>query len=245
MHRYYRADMYRLWTRIPRYIAVAISFAIMFLILFFMAKDQTIYQIITLLTKCITYVCPLLGLIEYIFVFGDDFKAKTMQIAIGTGVKRRHVILAKWLEVIVLCTVDYVILFGIILMTCGMRGIKLDAEPVIDIVILLFWGLVKTTGCIGMAMILVFAFNTTSMGMLLYLAALIGIPGLIISIPLDSKALIKLGLSKYLLENLEKTATSRMLVGTYSYGYYVGILIYFALFYIAACLLFKKKELEF
>lgn len=245
MNRYYKADMYRLWTRIPRYIVLLISFAIMFLILLFMAKDQTIYQITTLLTKSITYACPSLGLIEYIFVFGDDFKAKTMQIAIGTGVKRRHVISAKWLEVIVLCIIDYVILLGLILMVCGIRGVKLDIEPVIDVVILLFWGLVKTTGCIGITMILVFAFNTTAMGMLLYLAALVGLPGIIVSLLLDSKWLVKFGLSKYLLENLEKTAASRMLVGTFSYGYYVGILIYFAIFYVVTWLLFKKKELEF
>lgn len=245
MNKYMKADLYRIRTRIPRYIVLVIMMALMGLILFFVSKEQTIYQMTDMLTKAITYACPLLGLVEYLFVYGDDFKAKTMQIAIGTGVKRRHVVLAKWLEVIILCVIDYVILFAIILFVCLLRGIQLDAGPVVDILILLLFGLVKTTACIGVTMILVFATQGTALGMLLYLAEMTGIVNTIFKLVFSFKHIEKLRLDRFLLTNLENIACSRMIVGTFSVGHVLGIIIYFAAFYIIATHVFKRKELEF
>lgn len=58
------------------------------------------------------------GLLVFIAVFSMDFKAKTMQVAIGTGLSRAEVVLAKTVEVFVI-TVAGIFLFGVVELSAG------------------------------------------------------------------------------------------------------------------------------
>ena len=52
-----------------------------------------------------------LGLFDILAVFSEDFKAKTMQVAIGRGVSRTQVVLTKLLDVAMVLLTDLVLFF--------------------------------------------------------------------------------------------------------------------------------------
>ena len=246
MGRYFRADMHRIFRRIPRYIVLALLLGLLGYIMYSATKeDITIYQLVDVLVKAVPYVSAAFGLIEYIYVFAEDFKAKTMQIAIGTGISRRKVVMTKWFECGFLCVVDYAVLIALIFAAGGINGISFAGDPAIDVYLLFLFGWIKTFVCIGFTMILVFRVQATTGGMLLYLALCAGVVKLLLETVLDINALKPLGLSSLLFSNLIDTARSRAILGTFSAPHIAGIVIYAVACSIAAWLLFKKRELEF
>ena len=246
MGRYFIADMHRIFRRIPRYIIVVLLFGLLGYIMYSATKDEvTIYQLVEVLVKAVPYISIGFGLIEYIYVFTEDFKAKTMQVAIGTGISRRKVILTKWLESGFLCAFDYIVLIAVIFIAGGINGISFAGDSAKDVYILFLFGWIKAFICTGMTMIVVFLSQATTGGMLLYLALSTGIIKLLLETLLDIDAIKFLGLSSILLSNLIDTARSRAILGTFSTSHIIGIIIYAAACYIASWMLFKNRELEF
>ena len=246
MFRYFHADMHRIFRRIPRYIIFAVLYVALGYIMYSATEeDVTIYQLVDVLVKAVPYVSVGFGLIEYIYVFVEDFKARTMQIAIGTGISRPQVVLTKWLELGVLCIVDYIILIAIIFIAGGINGISFAGDPAADVYILFIFGWLKTFVCMGFTMILVFSTQATTGGLILYIALSAGIVKAIFEMLLNIDLIKSLGLSSIIFSNLIDTARSRAILGTFSFLHILGIILYAAACYVATCLLFKKRELEF
>lgn len=247
MNRYIRADLHRIFRRISRYIVLVLGFILLGLIIRSTAKTEgtTVYQIVDLLVKAVPYVAVAFGLVEYLYVYVDDFRAKTIQIAIGTGIRRRHVILAKWIEHGFVCIVDYAVLIAMIFGICGFYGISFSGAPAKDVHILFLFGWLKTFVCIGITMIVVFRTQATTGGLLLYLALCVGLVKGLASIIFEIKAIKPLHLSDYLFSSIIDVAKSRAIVGTVSIPHIAGIAAYIIVCYLAACLLFRKREMEF
>ena len=245
MINYIKADFNRIGKRIPRYIVLVLALAALAFIMIKLADGETVYGIVDILNKAVPFICPVFGIIEFFFVYADDLKAKTMQIAIGRGVSRDRVVMSKWIEHALLCLADLTVLLLEIMICSAIKGAVFSGEPAADVVILMVFGLVKTVGAMGMAMILVFVTENVVLGIITCILASLGIIGAIVGIIITLGPLENLHLDKYLFTNLITTAQSRMIVGTFSVGHILGIVLYLAVFYFAAVLLFKRKELEF
>lgn len=247
MMRYMAADFLRIIKRIPRIIALVLVFGITGYIFYFFNKDgkTSVYELVDILVKIVPYISAVFGLAELISVYSDDFKAKTMQVAIGSGIGRPQVILAKWLETGILCLCDYLFFIVLIFVLSSIQGISFSGGPAVDVILLFVFGWVKAFVCIGMTQILLFGTLSFSGGVLLYLGLCSGIAGGLVSLLLDAEIISSLRLSSYLFTNLLEVAQSRAIIGTISLPQLLGILLYAAVSFVLSCLLFRKREMEF
>ena len=245
MNRYMRADLHRIFRRIPRYIALVLLYAGLAAIMLFLAKGRSVYEIVEILVKYISYYMVLFGLVEFIFVFNDDFVAKTMQVAIGTGICRRRVVLGKWAEHAMLCMLDFLVTVALIIICSAVRGAVFSGEPAGDVLILMLFALLKVIGATGFAMIITFITQNTSAGMMVYLVTVFGITAALVGEIIQIGPLQSLHLARYTYWEILQAGKSKMLIGTYSLPVILGIAAYLFLFGFVAVKLFKKRELEF
>lgn len=245
MTRYMRADFYRISHKFSRYLTLIILYAICIAASMLFSKNRTIYELVEIILKISNTLCLVFGLVEYIYVYSDDMKAKTMQIAIGTGIHRKSVIMTKWIEALVLCFFDFVFLGVCFFICCRLTGVALSAEPVGDVVIVLIFGLVKIMGALSFTSMFLFYTQNSGMGMLVYLAAALGIVNVVFDTVLTLGPLKNLPLSSMLFENLMTAARARALIRSFSFMHIIGLVLYFVVFHIIAVRLFEKRELEF
>lgn len=245
MIHYLIADFYRIFKRIPRYIVLLILFAGSVAIMMATADGRTPYQIVDLLTKYAFVICAVFAIVEYIYVYNDDFKAKSMQIAIGRGISRSGVILTKWLEVTILCVIDYLILVAIIIVCSKIKGASFSGEPASDVIIVMLTALMKVITAVGFTMIFTFFSQNSTLGMLLFILSITGIGEMIISALISVGFLDSLHLSSYLPNALIDTFKTRAIIGTFSIPFFLGVIAYNVAFFFAAKLIFKKRELDF
>ena len=245
MRRYMNADLHRIFTRIPRYISLAVLYALLTVIAFAYFKESTSYEFVSFFGKYDRFVFFLFGLIDFVYVYTDDFKAKTMQIAIGTGVSRKKVIFTKWLEIVLLTALDLAIFLAIAFVVSMVRGVVFSGEPLRDVLILSGFSLVKLAGAAAITSILLFSTMNATLGMILFIAAAFGILYFLVSAIVTIGPLESLHLDQYLFTSLLEAAKSRAVIGTISVPHIVGIVVYLVIFYLLACRAFKKVELEF
>lgn len=248
MNRYIKADLHRILKRLPRFITLLIVFVVIGNISW-SVKDAgegiSVRNITDSFNGVLPYVVFVFGLIEYSYVYAEDFKAKTMQIAIGTGVRRRHVVLAKWIEaaflVLLDCAVSILILFG----AAKWNGVAFTGGPVRDILLYFFFSWLKVVACYALTMPLIFSTQKTTTGMLLFIALDVGLLKSVLELIFNTKALEPLNLARFLLTYLVDIARSRAIAGSFSLLHIAGIVLYLVFGYVLSCVLFKKKELEF
>lgn len=245
MIHYIKADLLRLFKRIPRYIVLALGLGAMAAIMLSLAKGKSVYEIVDIVTDAMPYVCAIFGIVEFVFVYTDDIKAKTMQIAIGRGIGRNKVVLAKWIEHTLVCLLDCILVVIEILICSAIRGAMFSGEPAADILVLMLFGMIKVIGAAAITMIVVFATTNSVLSIIVFICSVLGVVNLIFSLIVTIGPLENAGLEKFLFTSLIETAKTRMIVGTVSVGHLLGIAIYLAVFYFIAVLVFKKRELDF
>lgn len=247
MNSYIRADLHRLKTRIPRWILLGLYFLILMRIFWKMAGDASVtaYDISTSFIQILTWTAPILGVIEMVFVYGDDFKAKTMQIGIGHGIKRRHIILAKLIEYMVACTFDIMFVFVLDVCISRMRGVVLGTQFLGDMVVVALFALVKLYAAVESAMVLMFFVQSTAIANILYIAVAYGAFGMIFGLLQNTKALKNIHFTQYMLMKLIDVVKARALIGIVALPQLIGVILWLTVLYVVTSVLFEKRELEF
>lgn len=194
-----------------------------------------------------SFLAMFLGLFDILAVFSEDFKAKTMQVAIGRGVSRTQVVLTKLLDVAAVVITDLVLFFALTVGLSLLLGAPLTGSYLIEHMIDF---LIQWLDCMGYtAVVLPLLFHLQSMlvPILLYLI-------------LSSRAvytllraftfwgpewLQKLHLDTYTLDAFLDTLRTHLVLGRLNPGALVGVAVYLVLGTVAAVLVFRKQELEF
>ncbi|MGL6269561.1 MAG: hypothetical protein ACRC2O_16625, partial [Chitinophagaceae bacterium] len=89
-------------------------YAILIIVLVIASKGQwNAVTFVLAVEQYIEFLPVLIGLVELISVFTEDFKAKTMQVAIGIGSPRYRIVLSKLIEMMLLVLVDLMFVFVI------------------------------------------------------------------------------------------------------------------------------------
>ncbi len=247
MKKYINADLFRLYRRIPRLILLFVIFVII-AILFWPEKESesTIIDLIDVLEGCLKYVPVYIGFVELLYVFGDDFAGKTAQIAIGTGIKRKEVILSKWLEVIIVTAVDVVIITAIGLILSVISKHTLPGELVIDIFAHAVVAVLATGAYMALVFPIMFMMQNITVAFLIYIMLASGAINKILGYVLSLNKFIRtLALEHLTLTNCLNVFRSRMILGTFQFESIVGIILYIALALYITYILYKKRELEF
>jgi len=246
MRNYVLADLKRIIKRLPRIIVMAIIYAALLAVIY--AAYKNLWTSITFVLYVEQYIAVLttgLGLVELITVYADDFKAKTMQVAIGIGIPRRVVVLCKVIEAAVLTLID-LLLFALVAFAAGaVLHAGLETDQITEILISLLKVWLSVVSYVNLAMILMFFTQSTGPGTLLYLALSMGILNMLVSLLAGIEEIEFLHLDNYMLTTFIKTFTTRLMIGNFSAGALIGILVYIAIGYFLTVFLFRKRELEF
>lgn len=246
MKNYINADLYTIFKRIPRWVMLAI---VLFIIgaIFWPSSDEdyTIIELVDTLEQVLRYAPVYLGFIEMIYIFGDDFTGKTAQIAIGIGVKRRQVVMAKWLEAIIVVAADIVM---IVVLSLGLSVIQthsLPIELVADIIVHMLISILTIAAYIALVFPIMFMMQNITVAFLIYMLLSSGAINKLIDLLSNLEKIRFLNVGKYTLTNCITVFRSRLALGSFKFESAFGIVIYIAAALCITCLLYKKKELEF
>ncbi len=247
MINYLYADLRRVLTRIPR-LFVLLPVYILLSVIFIIAKNTNGLDSVVFMSTFGQYmdIIPIVvGITELVSIFSSDFKAKTMQVAIGIGIPRRRIVLSKLLEVIIIILIDTLIIGIISVGTGAFLGIELNSEQFMEIFarLLTFW--LKICCFIDISMILIFNMQSTGIAIVFYMFCAPGFIRSILKLLLELDFLKPLYLSNALPSSLFETFQTRMVLGNISIGHFIGIAIYIVAAYFITVLTFKKRELDF
>lgn len=244
---YWKADVRRMMKRIPRLIVIAVCYVIFAAILLWESGKDGWNSVtyLSLLTRFFVFIPIIFGLLELNTVYGDDLKAKTLQIAIGRGISRERVILMKLLEgaFIILC--DFVCLTLFLTALSVGIGTALHAEQIPEILILVLTNWLTTIVYFAIASILTINLQGTGIANLVYLVISSTLLDYFLRIILEMKAIRGLHLSRFLLSTAAGNFQSKLVLGTFDVPSLLLVFVYLAAGYVITAALFKHKELEF
>lgn len=241
---YIIADVKRIFARTSRIIATSIILIISMLIAY-ATKESGSLGFLQVYKQVLNYLPVAFGVIELLAIFSDDFRAKSMQIAIGCGIGRNRVIVSKWLEFVIFSFMDWVSMLVLTLITCAVSGNKIQAVVVGEIVITVFHIILKNITMAAYVGILAFLLQNVTTPMILYILLSTGIVETIVSVATINPTIALLHLDSRTPLGMVNYAESRMAMGSFPFLTYLGIAIYIALGLIITMVAFRKKELEF
>ncbi len=185
------------------------------------------------------------GVIELIFVLVPDFKAKTMQAAIGMGMPRRKVVLSKQLELAIVAFADTLVLLIAAAAMYGRYGVYPGAEQWRDLVISLLGEWMTICVFSNLAMIPVFLTQMAPLGVLIYVVLSFNAVPNCLNLLEKQDFFAALHLSQYTFTAKSDEFIAQLTLGHFSWPALVWILGYVVAAYLIAAAVFEKKELEF
>lgn len=247
MNNYIRADLRRIVRRIPRIIILTIYFAVfaIFYIVDARKSSWNSVQFISLVQGFCSFLPPILGLIELICVYSDDFRAKTMQVAIGIGIPRRKVVMAKYIETAILTFADLIIFVVLCVVLNAISGIVLRSDLVMEMFGEFLFGWFAVIGYTGLTMILIFYMQGTGIATILYLILSTNLVQWLLQNITSLPAIRGLHLQNVLLSTALGNFRTKMIIGTFNFRSFITIVIYIVATYFITNAVFNKRELEF
>lgn len=244
MHNYMKADLRRIAKRIPRIVLLLLILALI-VFLSYNNEVETPYDIMEGLKMFLKYSPLVLGAIEILYVFGDDFRGKTAQIAIGIGISRRKVILSKWLEMVILYAIDAILVLAAAFATKAVCGSFFSFALAGELVILYLISILELACFIGLVLAFFFTSQGITMGLLIFVLLESGGISSLLGYVFNLKWLLPLHLGNFTLTNCINVFRTRCLIGAFNPTAVCGIIIYILLGYLITYNIYKKLELEF
>lgn len=249
MLNYIRADMHRITRRVPRIVIVVLILVIAAVNMLSNAVSDQLNSIgfMAQIPFLFTIVGAIFGMVEIMSVFSDDFRAKTMQVAIGLGVSRRHVVLAKTIEYALLNLVDMLVLSGMLMGGTAAVGIGLSGDDVYQILVRAFFAMINSVIPAMFTMIPIFYLQGTGLAAVLFLVFYIDPLAQVISFGFSmNEIVIRLHLNELPYTAMANNALNAITLHTsFPLKQLLGLVIYIVAAYVLTALVFNKRELEF
>ncbi len=248
MQDYLKADLNRLFHRVPIWIVWAL-FMVGITVITVIFSWQEYFNYASLgdeIELVLSMAVPLLVAFQLNFIFEEDLQAKTMQIVLGRGLERRHLILAKWLEMAVFVLVDILSIELLMLGIGAINGVFLKSQAIMVVLAASLSSGLLVMVMVSILMIFIYRSLHLGVGQLIFL--------LLCFRPLSRLAGFLVGKYTWLASiNLESffpgfnlvNFAEGMKAGTFHGKQLMVVLIYLVLALLLACRCFKKKELDF
>lgn len=249
MYNYILADIKRICHK-KSFLMTIGAYTSLFLLMMFIYFNPTFtenaYAIKT--TSFLGYFPLVIGLIVFLSVYYDDFKSKSMQVAIGYGMRRYKVVLSKIIESIVLFVLSIVIIGIIMVISPVLLGLKLNRSQITEILFTLIIEMLRAIGYISISSIPVFYTQNAVNGTILYVLLSSKTIMLFLSIILGQDFIVNIfgNLTKLVYTiGLYGIRSTFMQTGIINMSIVLMIIIYVILPTIISICGFRKKELEF
>lgn len=263
MRNYIKADLLRIAKRIPQILVTLLSYGALALAIFIFVQTTRVMAdpalaelglnvivssslVFDAAMKVIPYFAVFMGLLAMIFVFSDDFKAKTAQIAIGAGISRSRIIFSKLTEVLILLVIHALAFAGITILMNALMGFNMNGAQYAELARFLGMNMVLTNmAYLSLVTILLYATQSMVLPILAYLALSFELVSGAIGMLSYIRVLEPLNLGRYTLTTFLGQLETNLGAGVFDALPVIGILAYMAAGIVLATLLFRKKELEF
>ena len=252
MLNYILADYKRVLSRIPRIVFVLLYQAA-FVIFLLIKHNQAagIYTSVTLVDNASTifgtWFIIVVCLIDFIQSFSFDFRAKTIQVALGIGISRLNVILAKLIQTTLVMLTDLVVTFTTFNIMAVVFGTPLAGHQ-LNFIICHGLSSVTLSVC-SVSLLLPLVFRTQNMVMSMvgyFLLATSLLTGLIRELSrLAPEFITRLELDKFFYDNTIQLLYTNAIQHTFQLWPVIVSIAWFALGIYLGWLAFRKMELDF
>lgn len=200
------------------------------------------------ITNYLSYFPLIVGLFVFMSVYADDFKCKSMQVAIGYGISRNRIIAAKIAESFLLLVGVSIITGVIINIVPFMIGLGMDEVQHLNLTLTIAAEVLRTVGYIAISTIAIFASQNAVNGIIFYVLFSTKSVYIILSMILGQDIIVNTigDLTQYLYTpQLYAARAVIMQHGTIGVAPIVAIVVYVFLPTVISAVIFGKKELEF
>ena len=250
MRNYIRADVKRILQRSSHLFSMLLLFALYVIVLYLPNRDMQVTSVTLIASACsmLDWLAVFLGLFEMLAVFSEDFKVKTMQVAIGLGVTRNKVVICKLLGTIILLFLDCIVIILLTLATGSALGASIAPVVMMDLVLgLLIKILLAQAVVVSITMIVMFMTQSTILSLFVYILTGLGTIYLLLSfMPMFGLTWLEnLNLGRLTLSYHVGAFYSRLVLGSFDFVSFLIVIVHLAAGIIATCKLFQKSELDF
>ncbi len=215
--------------------------------LLYVAYDNSPFAAVKYLINSVSLVSPIISVVIFNAVYADDFKAMSFVSAIGRGIPRTKVVIAKLVDIAILMTVIYgvmiVLLNVIVLVPHGGFNHTLTVAWYTTVLVNVY----KSYGYIALASMVLYITNNIPLG-----SVVVILLHIVMEFSTQIFNLIKIlrpfHLDRLNYAGLADNAAADFMIGAYGVGIIkllFGLFFYLAIVIIVTNVLFEKKELEF
>lgn len=249
MLNYMIADIRRILKKPSFLLAVGVFMASYLLLVFIKSgpsygSEALIQDVRTLMT----WFPFMVGLPIFLSVFADDFSTKAMYVAMGFGLSRRRLLLAKLLEVFILSLFWAVLIFLMVSLLSTALGLSLSSGGLFELGLILSVEVCRLLGFTSLCLPLVFFFQGMIEGLIVYVLLSSKMLQLMLSMLLSREVVTNLvgDLSSYLLTPMIYDWQLNLLGKKEVLLPQLGLIaLYLLLPFLVAMQVFEQKELEF
>lgn len=215
--------------------------------LLYAAYDKSPFAAVKYLIQSLPMVSTIISLVIFNAVYADDFKSMSFVTAIGRGIPRAKVVIAKLIVIAILMTVIYtvmtVLLNVLVMVPSGGFNHTLTVAWYTTIYVAVY----KSYGYIALASLVLYLTNNIPLG-----SVVLVLLHIVMEFSTQVLKLIKflnpLHLDRLNYAGLADNAAADFMMGAYVAGILkllFGLGVYLTIVIIATNVLFEKKELEF
>lgn len=167
---YIKADLIRIFNK-NSFMATIGLYLLSFLGLYFVISNPhlTTDQFLSK-TEIIPSLFPLVvGVSIFLAVYNDDFKSKSMQVAIGFGYERYKVVLIKFIEQVLLTFLIAIMTLILMWGVPSLTGLQFTKPELIQLAVNMMASVLIVIGYMSFAQILVFAKQNAISGLIFYI----------------------------------------------------------------------------
>ena len=189
-----------------------------------------------------------LSALIFLSVYGDEFKAMAMTIAIGRGISRSKLIIAKMIDNIILSILLFGIFAAAIVAVGIILGANMTSEEIFALAFNIMLGAYKSIGYSAIASIILFVNANVPIGLFLLLVMHVVMPIVIGTAATSSKLLAAMHLDRWFYGGIADSGYSSILLGMPASGIFtlvLGFVIYVGISLWITIILFSKREMDF
>lgn len=243
MSRYIIADIKRILKRISYWVIVLLM--IWLSSSFTTAGGVSSMDIVDSTKMLFVYACVPCGFLEIIYVLGEDLRARTAQIAIGIGISREKVVIAKWLECFIITAIHQGLLLLAVFLYAVNQKAPFTASDWKEVALVLLMSVIGTGVYLALVFPIIVAANGTSLAIVVYIFLSTGLINKGLGYLELLRPVQKLHIIGKTPTNLINVCRSRMILGTFATGQWIGVILFIAVFLGLSIFIYKKQELEF
>lgn len=249
MMNYLSADLRRILHK-QSFLGSVGAFAVLFAVLVFIYFNPsfTAEMYVAKVTSFLSFFPLIIGVFVFMSVYADDFKCRSMQVAIGYGMPRSRIILAKLLESAILLLGIAVIMGILVLCTPVALGLAPNTQQLMSLALTVIAEMLRALGYLALSTIPVFFSQDAVGGIIADVLLSSKTVYIVMSMVLGQEFLVDTigDLTQYLYTTQLYAVKADLMDGNPCIIPFVtALLIYIFLPTIIAIIGFRKKELEF